>query len=275
MPASNARAIEKAATLPADVIILDLEDAVAPEGKDDARRRAAEAVRARPFGSREVVIRVNALDTPWGADDLAAAVACEPDGILAPKISSPADVLAYAAAMEGRAAKLWLMVETCGALFELDQIARAAPGRLATLVMGTNDLAKEMRCAPRADRRPLWGALASTVAAARANRLAVLDGVSNALEDGEDLREACAQGVEFGFDGKTLIHPAQIAAANAAFSPSPDALAWARLVVAAFDDPQNAGKGAIRLEGKMVERLHLEDARQLIAISETIRSQAF
>lgn len=273
MPASNPRAIEKAAALPADVIILDLEDAVASESKDEARSRAVEAVRARPFGSREVVVRINALDTPWGEADLAAAVACAPDAVLAPKVSSPEDVSRYASAMEAGSAKLWLMIETCGALFRLNEIAQAAPGRLSALVMGTNDLAKEMRCALRSDRRPLWGALASTVAAARANRLAVLDGVANALDDGPDLRDACDQGVEFGFDGKTLIHPAQIAAANAAFSPSADALAWARGVVAAFDDPHNAAKGAIRLAGKMVERLHLSEARQILAIATAIRDQ--
>jgi citrate lyase subunit beta/citryl-CoA lyase len=201
---------------------------------------------------------------------LAAALTCEPDGVLAPKVSSPADVEGYATAMEGHAAKLWLMIETCAALFQLDRIAQAAPGRLTALVMGTNDLAKEMRCAPRTDRKPLWGALAATVAAARANRLGVLDGVSNALEDGDDLREACAQGVEFGFDGKTLIHPAQIPAANAAFSPAADTVAWAHLVVAAFERPENAERGAIRLEGKMVERLHLEEARQLLAVAAAI-----
>lgn len=269
MPAANARAIEKARSLDCDVVILDLEDAVAPEAKADARRQATEAVRTGGFGRREVVIRVNGLDTPWGADDLAAAAAARPDAILAPKVSSADDVAAYASAIGDR--PLWAMIETCSALFRLDTIAataRALP--LAAWVIGTNDLAKEMRCRLDAERRPLLAALSLAVAAARAEGLVILDGVYNALEDDDGLGRQCRQGVEFGFDGKTLIHPRQIPVANAAFAPTEDEVLWARTVVEAFAQPENAGKGVLRVEGQMVERLHLEAARRALAIADAV-----
>ncbi len=270
MPAANARAIEKARDLPCDVVILDLEDAVAPDAKEIARQQAVEDVKAGGFGRREVVIRVNGLDTPWGADDLAAAAAARPDAILAPKVSSAADVAAYDAALSG-ATRLWVMIETCASLFALDAIAACTgASRLDALVIGTNDLAKEMRCRLTVERAPLVGPLSLSVAAARAHGLVILDGVYNGIADADGLARQCAQGAEFGFDGKTLIHPGQIEAANTAFSPAPDEVHWARIIVAAFDSPENASKGVLRVEGRMVERLHMVEAQRLIAVADAI-----
>lgn len=273
MPASNAKAIEKARSLPCDVVILDLEDAVAPEAKQTARMQAVEAVKAGGFGRREVVIRTNGLDTPWGADDLAIAAGAGADAILVPKVSSAADVRAYNAAIEKApaATKLWAMIETCAALFALNEIAATAKDtRLTTWVMGTNDLAKEMRCHQTADRAPFWGPLSLSVAAARAHDLTILDGVYNDIESIEGLIDVCRQGVQFGFDGKTLIHPKQIEPCNLVFSPAPGEVDWARSVIAAFALPENAGKGAIRVDGRMAELLHLSQAERLVAVSEAI-----
>jgi citrate lyase subunit beta/citryl-CoA lyase len=270
MPAANARAIEKARDLACDVVILDLEDAVAPDAKDLARAQAVAAVKAGGFGRREVVIRVNGLDTPWGAADLTAAGAAGADAVLAPKVSRASDVGAYDQALSGKT-RLWVMIETCAALFALDAIAGAAiDTRLSAFVLGTNDLAKEMRCRPGVGREPLAGPLSLSVAAARAHGLAVLDGVFNEIEDDEGLARQCAQGAAFGFDGKTLIHPRQVEPANTAFSPTPEELAWSRTVVAAFAAPEAAGQGVLRVEGRMVELLHLEDARRLIAVADAI-----
>lgn len=262
MPASNARAIEKARGLDCDAVILDLEDAVAPEAKVAARAQAVTAARDGGFGERLLVLRVNALDTEWGQDDLAAAVSAGFDAVLLPKVSQ-ADDLARARAVLGGVPS-WAMIETCAAMLALPAIA-AAPG-LACLVAGTNDLAKDMRCTPGTDRLPLLPHLAAIVTAARAHGLIALDGVSNVLADTPDLAAECAQGARFGFDGKTLIHPAQIAAAHRAFSPSDEAVAWARGVAAAFALPENAGKGAIRVNGAMVERLHLAEAERVLAL---------
>ena len=267
MPAGNPRAIEKARGLACDVVILDLEDSVAPDAKPSARDLAVAETARGGFGRRELVVRVNGLDTPWGEADLEAvgAGAVLPDAVLAPKVSTPEDVAAYAARLpEGVA--LWIMVETCAALFALDRLA-AAGGPLSALVVGSNDLVKEMRCRVDADRRPLQAALSLTVAAGRANDLVVLDGVWNDIADLAGLERQCLQGVEFGFDGKTLIHPDQVAAANAAFSPEPGDVAWARVVAAAFDSPENRGKGVLRVEGRMVERLHLDQALRLLEIA--------
>lgn len=267
MPAGNPRAIEKARGLACDVVILDLEDSVAPDAKPAARDLAVAETARGGFGRRELVVRVNGLDTPWGEADLEAVRvgAVLPDAVLAPKVSTPEDVAAYAARLpEGVA--LWIMVETCAALFALDRLA-AAGGPLSALVVGSNDLVKEMRCRVDADRRPLQAALSLTVAAGRANDLVVLDGVWNDIADLAGLEHQCLQGVEFGFDGKTLIHPDQVAAANAAFSPEPGEVAWARVVAAAFDSPENRGKGVLRVEGRMVERLHLDQALRLLEIA--------
>ena len=268
MPAANARAIEKARELPCDVVILDLEDAVAPDAKDVAREQAVEAVRAGGFGRREVVIRVNGLDTPWGLEDLAAAINARPDAILVPKVSSAHDVRAYGAAEAG-GVPLWAMVETCASLFALSEIAGAGAG-LAALVIGTNDLAKEMRCRLTVERAALAGPLSLAVAGARAHGLVILDGVFNGIDDDAGLARQCDQGAEFGFDGKTLIHPRQIEAANRAFTPAEEEVEWSQAIVAAFDSPENAAKGVIRVEGRMVERLHLAEARRLIAVADAI-----
>lgn len=268
MPAANARAIEKARELACDVVILDLEDAVAPDAKDLAREQAVGAVAAGGFGAREVVIRVNGIDTPWGREDLVAAIEARPHAILVPKVSSAHDVTAYGAAQAAEV-PLWAMIETCASLFALDEIAGAGAG-LEALVVGTNDLAKEMRCRLTTGRAPLAGPLSMIVAAARAHDLSVLDGVFNDIGDADGLTAQCEQGLEFGFDGKTLIHPSQIEAANLAFSPSLEEIAWSQAVVQAFDLPENAAKGVIKVEGRMVERLHLAQARQVLAVAEAI-----
>ncbi|MCA6287403.1 CoA ester lyase [Phenylobacterium sp.] len=267
MPAGNPRAIAKARELACDVVILDLEDSVAPDAKTAARDLAIAAITEGGFGRRERVVRVNGLDTPWGEADLAAVAASpfRPDAVLAPKVSSPADVEAYAAHLPAGVA-LWIMIETCASLFALDRLASAG-GPLSTLVVGSNDLVKEMRCRVDADRRPLQAALSLTVAAGRAHGLSVLDGVWNDIADLEGLERQCRQGVEFGFDGKTLIHPDQIVVANRAFAPEPDEVAWARTIAAAFDSPENRGKGVLRVEGRMVERLHLDQALRLLEIA--------
>lgn len=270
MPASNARALQKARELPCDVVVIDLEDSVAPDAKAHARDEAVAAIAAGGFGRREVVLRVNGHDTVWGADDLAAARQSGADAVLAPKVSTVADIRRYAEGLGG-ALPMWAMIETCLGIVNLPELAAAsAPHNLVAWVIGTNDLAKEMRCRLDAERAPLLPALAMAVTAARAHGLAILDGVFNDFEDDDALARQCAQGVAYGFDGKTLIHPRQLATANAAFTPSEADIAWSRKIVAAFADPDNAAKGVLRLEGRMVERLHLEEAQRLIAIADAI-----
>lgn len=273
MPGSNARALEKAASLPADALILDLEDAVAPEAKELARRQVCEAVRDRRFGKREVIMRVNGLDTPWGKADLAAACSAGPHAILVPKIDDVTHVRAAEAAMAAAPADcaLWLMIETPRSIFNAPQIAAAA-GRLTCLVMGTNDLVKEMRARHTPGREALLTALNMAVMAARAHGLAVIDGVYNDIADSEGFAAACSQGRSMGFDGKTLIHPSQIEPCNAAFSPDPDEIAQARAILAAFALPENQGKGAISLNGRMVELLHADIARQTVALAAAIEA---
>ena len=275
MPASNAKAIEKARTLDCDVVILDLEDAVAPEAKEMARQQALDAVKAGGFGRREVVVRCNGLDTPWGADDIAAAALAGPDAILVPKVNDAGDVARYSAAMFSAPEKtqLWAMIETCRCLFALDDIAAAGKStRMTTWVMGTNDLAKEMRARQTPGREPFLAALGLSVAAARAYGLDILDGVYNGIEDAEGFEAICEQGVDFGFDGKTLIHPKQIEICNRVFSPAASEVAFARAVIAAFALPENQGKGAIRVEGRMAELLHLTQAQRLVAVDEAIQA---
>lgn len=273
LPASNAKAIAKARILPADIVILDLEDAVAPEAKEAARQAAVAAVREGGFGNREVAIRVNGLDTQWGADDLAAVAQSGADAILVPKIYGPADIDQYHAALSAAPAdtQLWAMIETCACVSQLDAIAaKARSTRLSLFVMGTNDLAKEMRARLTPERTPFLPFLSMTVAAARAHGVALLDGVCNEFRDLDIFRAEAEQGLLFGFDGKSLIHPDQIAPCNEVFSPSADELAWAQAVIDAFALPENAGRGAIRVEGKMAELLHLEQARRLVAMAEMI-----
>ncbi len=277
MPGANARAIEKARTLPVDAVILDLEDAVAPDAKEDARRRVIEAVRAGGFGRREVVIRINWLATRWGRDDLAAAAGSGADAILLPKVESPDAFVTAEQALAAVGAPdslcLWAMIETPLAIFRAEPIARAGRdpgGRLTCFVLGTNDLAKETRARQVPGRAPMLAWLASVVAAARAHGIDVLDGVFNDLGDEAGLRAECEQGRDFGFDGKTLTHPSQVALANEIFAPSPDEIDQARAIIAAFKKPENAGRGVISLDGRMVERMHAEMAARMVAVADAI-----
>jgi citrate lyase subunit beta/citryl-CoA lyase len=277
LPASNARAIEKARTLPTDIVILDLEDAVAPEAKQEARSAAIAAVEAGGFGTREVAIRANGIDTEWGAADLAATAGSKADAVLVPKVSSPRDIDRYQAGLASAPPQLqlWAMIETCASAFALEAIAaRAADTRLSLWVMGTNDLAKEMRAQLTPGRAPFLPFLSMAVTAARVHGLSILDGVCNQFHDIDAFRAEAQQGLLFGFDGKSLIHPAQVEPCNAVFSPSEEELAWARAVIAAFDLPENRGKGAIRVDGKMAEFLHLEQARRTLAVNERIESRS-
>ena len=263
LPASNPRALAKARTLACDVVILDLEDAVAPEAKDDARAAAVAAVREGGWGGRELVIRANALATEWGEADANALASARPDAVLVPKVERADDIAAWRARLGD--VPVWAMVETPAAVLRLDAIAGA--DGLAGLVMGTNDLALALRATLDAQRSQVRHFLAQTVAAARAHDRIALDGVMNRIDDTAALAAECADAASLGFDGKTLIHPAQIDACNAAFTPSPAAVARAEAVVAAFADPQADGRGAIRLDGAMVERLHLAEAERTLALA--------
>ncbi len=279
MPASNARALEKARTLPADAIILDLEDAVAPEAKISAREQAVAAVKAKVFGLREVIIRVNALDTPWSADDLAAAAAAGPDAILVPKVSSDEDLQAIGKRISGAPAPVavWAMIETPTAILNIASIAAAAKDpktRLAVFVLGTNDIAKETRARIVPGRLPMLVGLSIVILAARANGIDVLDGVFNDINDQIGFRRECEQGRDLGFDGKTLIHPSQIEPCNAIYSPAEADVAQAKRIVAAFAQLENKGKGVITVDGRMVELLHAEIARRTVALHDAIAARS-
>jgi citrate lyase subunit beta / citryl-CoA lyase len=274
VPASRAGALTKVRTLPVDMVVVDLEDAVAPEEKDEARATAVAAIREGGFGDREILLRVNGLDSPWSTSDLAAAARLDVDGILIPKVRGPRDILAASNALSGApdTVRLWAMVETCEALVRLPAIARTSRlTRLGGLVLGTNDLGRELGIRTTGDRAPLLHALAAMVSAARAYGLAALDGVCNRLDDANSLLLECEQGRAFGFDGKTLIHPNQIVICNDVYSPRNEDVSWAKSVLDAFAQPQNAGKGAIRVGNEMIELLHLEQARRVIAVAEEIR----
>lgn len=276
MPGSKPRALDKARSLPADALILDLEDAVLPAEKPRARDLVAEAVRAGGYGGRRVLIRINGLDTEWGAADLAAAAAAGPDAILLPKVERPADILRAADLMAGHGApdrtRLWAMMETPRAILNAGAIAACHP-RLEGFVMGTNDLAKDLGAAQTSDRAALLPSLAICLLAARAEGLIAVDGVHNAFRDLDGLRAACLQGRDLGFDGKTLIHPDQIAIANAVFAPDPEALALARAQVAAFDAAIARGEGVAVLDGRIVENLHVAMARRLLARAAAIAAR--
>ncbi len=281
MPGSNARALEKAKTLAADGVILDLEDSVAPDAKEIARTQVAAAVKAGGFGSREVFIRVNAIDTPWHADDFAAAAHAAPDAILVPKISNPDQVEQVGRRLldmhSDHKIKIWAMIETPLAIFNILSIAAAARDsetRLAGFVLGTNDLAKDTRARLVPGRAPMLAWLTMCVAAARIHGIDILDGVYNDIGDADGFVKECQQGVDLGFDGKTLIHPNQIEPCNKAFSPSAEEVAQARKMIAAFDLPENKGKGVVSLDGRMVERLHADMARRTVAIAEAIEARA-
>jgi citrate lyase subunit beta / citryl-CoA lyase len=277
MPGSNPRAIAKARDLAADSIVLDLEDSVAPEAKVMAREQVAAAVRERGFGRREVIIRINGVESPWGRDDLAAAAAAGPDAILLPKIDGPGSVMQVARQLREAGApdqiRLWAMMETPMAILHAGSIAAVAadPGsRLEVLVMGLNDLAKETRARFVAGRSSMTAWLAMCVAAARAHGVDIIDGVYNDIADLSGFEAECIQGRDMGLDGKTLIHPGQIALANVVFAPTAAEIDGAQAVIGAFNLPENAGKGAIQLNGKMVERLHAEIARRTLSIAQGI-----
>lgn len=275
MPASNARALEKAKTLGADMLIFDLEDAVAPEAKEGARDAAVAAVRGGGYGAREILIRANGPDTAWGAADLAAAASSGARGVVLPKVNTADDVKRAEIALGAAppAFTLWAMIETPLGVLNLREIA-AAGARLAGLIVGTADLAKDLRCAHPADRWPMLQALQMCVLAARAHGRAVLDGVHLDIADTDGFAAACRQGRDLGFDGKTLIHPSQIAGANAAFSPSAEDLARARRIVAAHAEAAAQGRGVTLLDGRLVEVLHVQEALRLIARADMIAARA-
>lgn len=280
MPGSNARALEKAKTLPADGVILDLEDAVAPDAKATAREQVVAAVKAGGFGAREVFIRINGLDTPWASDDLTAAAAAAPDAILVPKVGTPGQLEVIGQRLldlrTDQRVRVWAMMETPAGIFNARAIAAAARDsetRLAGFVVGTNDLSKETRARIVPGRAPMLPWLTTCVLAARESGIDVLDGVYNDLSNADGFLEECAQARDLGFDGKTLIHPNQIAPCNEVFSPAAEEVAQARKMIAAFDLPENRDKGVVQIDGRMVERMHAEMARRTVAIAEAIAAR--
>ncbi len=280
MPGANARALEKAKGLPADSLIFDLEDAVAPEAKLDARETVCAAVKAGGYGKREIVIRINGLDTEWGLEDLKAAVEAGPDAILAPKVIDGGDIDRLNDAMSRAGAPdtmgLWVMIEMPKAILNIQEIAEAVGRtRLTAFVMGTNDLVKELRGINNPPMRTAFEtSLGMTVLAARAYDLLAIDGVFNGIGDVDGLSAECLQGRLMGFDGKTLIHPSQLEAANAIFAPTEGDVEQAKAVIAAFAAPENAGKGVLKVNGKMTELLHLEEAHRTVAVAEAIAAMA-
>jgi citrate lyase subunit beta/citryl-CoA lyase len=280
MPGSNTRAIEKARTLPADGVIIDLEDAVAPDAKAAAREQVAAAVKQGGFGSREVFIRVNGFDTPWHSDDVTAAALAAPDAILVPKVNSSEQLEILGQRLldmkADRKIRIWAMIETPAAILNIIDIAAAAKDsetRLAGFVLGTNDLAKETSARLVPGRAPMLPWLTTCVLAARCYGIAILDGVYNDIGNADGFIAECEQGRDLGMDGKTLIHPNQIEPCNRAFSPSEAEIAQARKFIAAFDLPENADKGAIMLDGRMVERMHADIARRTVAIADAIAAK--
>jgi citrate lyase subunit beta / citryl-CoA lyase len=273
MPGSNARALEKARTLPADALIFDLEDAVAPDAKEAARATIAAAVAQGGYGRRELILRVNGLGTPWGHADLAAAAGMAIDGVLLPKVESADAVRLAAAALDNLGAPpslpIWCMMETPLGMLHAEGIASASP-RVAGLVMGTSDLAKELHAAHTQERLPMLTALGLSLLAARAYGLAILDGVHLDLADDEGFAASCRQGRELGFDGKTLIHPKTIEAANAVFAPSAAEVAWSRRIIAAHAEAVASGKGLLLVDGKLIENLHVAEARRVVALADQI-----
>ena len=274
---SNPRAMEKARALPADGLIFDLEDAVAPEVKAEARAGVAAALAAGGYGTREVILRVNPLDTAWGHADLATAATLPIDAVLLPKVENADRVRLTIGLLDALGAppelSVWCMIETPLGVLAAAQIAGASP-RLGALVLGTSDLSKDLRVRETRDRQPLLTALGLVLLAARAYGRAVLDGVHLDLDDAEGFAAMCRQGRELGFDGKTVIHPAQIEPANAAFSPTSDEVARAQRVIAAYREAIAAGKGAVRLDGRLVEALHVEEAQRTLALAEAIAATA-
>jgi citrate lyase subunit beta/citryl-CoA lyase len=281
VPGDNERAIEKAKTLAADSIILDLEDSVAPSNKELARKQTIAAIREQGFGSHEVILRVNPIETPWGMADLHAAIAVAPDAILVPKVSQSGDIIGTAKVVKAADAdpriRIWAMIETPMGIINAREIAACGPdpdNRLDCFVLGTNDLLKESRARASNNRFAVVPWLAMTLVAARAYSLDVIDGVYNDFKDDSGFRAECEHGRTLGMDGKTLIHPSQVIPCNEVFSPSEEEITWARKIIRAFEEPENARKGVITVEGKMVERLHLVMAKRVASIAEAIDARS-
>jgi citrate lyase subunit beta/citryl-CoA lyase len=281
MPGSNAKALAKASTLPADALILDLEDSVALDQKITARHQVVQAVRAGGFGGREIIIRVNGPHTPWGEDDLVAAAAAKPDAILLPKVDGPGAIMVAARVLREAEApeetRIWAMMETPNAILNAGSIASVAAdpsSRLSVMVMGLNDLAKETRARLTPGRPTMTAWLANCVVAARAHGVDILDGVYNDIKDLDGFRLECIQGRDMGLDGKTLIHPSQIDICNEVFAPTSAEVENATAIIEAFALPENAGKGVIQLNGRMVELLHADMARRTLAIVEAIAERS-
>jgi citrate lyase subunit beta / citryl-CoA lyase len=277
MPGANARALEKAESLPADALILDLEDAVAPDAKAEARVRVCEAAAAGRYGRREVAIRVNGLGTPWHDDDLRAAAAAGPAAVVVPKVDSADAVHAIEKALEAGGAPdgtaIWAMVETPVAMLHAEEVARASE-RLTVLVMGTNDLAKELQAEHVPGRQPLLAGLGLALLAARATGKVILDGVYNDIKDAEGFEAECVQGRQMGFDGKTLIHPSQLEPCNRVFAPTADEVDRARRIIEAFEQAEAEGRGVVTVDGRMVENLHVDQARRTLAVTAAIDALA-
>ncbi|MFT4570283.1 MAG: citrate lyase subunit beta/citryl-CoA lyase [Hyphomicrobiaceae bacterium] len=273
MPGSNARALEKAKTIPADALIFDLEDAVAPDMKNLARDQVCAAAASGDYGYREIAIRINGLDTPWGYADLTAAVAAKPDAILVPKIDGASMIRQIETVMVQLGAvdktRLWAMLETPRGLLRAEAIAGASK-RLEVMVMGTNDIAKELKSAHHSERGPLLTSLGLCLLAARAHGLVIVDGVYNDIKNVEGFETECRQGQEMGFDGKTLIHPSQVENCNRTFSPSDEEVATAKRIIAAFEEAVAAGKYVVTVDGRMIENLHVENAKRAVAQAEAI-----
>jgi citrate lyase subunit beta / citryl-CoA lyase len=274
MPGANERALQKAKTIPADALILDLEDAVAPDAKSAARERVCAAISDPGYGARELTIRVNGLETGWHADDLRAAAQAGPAAVVVPKIGSAADVHAVERALEAAGAPehtmIWAMVETPAAMFAAQQIAAASP-RLSVLVMGTNDLAKELHAEHVPGRAPLLAGLGLALLAARAEGRVILDGVYNDVKDLDGFEAECVQGRQFGFDGKTLIHPGQVEPCNRVFAPTPAQVDESRAVLEAWEQALADGRGVATVNGRMIENLHVETARRILALAATLQ----
>jgi citrate lyase subunit beta/citryl-CoA lyase len=277
MPGINERALEKAKTIPADSLILDLEDSVAPDAKKQAREQVLRSIKGGGYGNRELVMRVNGLETPWGARDLSAAATSGAHAVLLPKVSRPGDIISSNKVLQAAGApqslQLWAMIETPASILNIREIAAVGGMRdvnLTCFILGTNDLLKESRALAHDNRVAVIPWLAMTVAAARAYQLDVIDGVYNNFRDEDGLRAECEQGRTLGMDGKTLIHPSQVGPCNEIFSPSESEVDWARQIIAAFAEPENAGKGVITINGRMVERLHEVMARRTVAIADAI-----
>ncbi|WP_432000956.1 HpcH/HpaI aldolase/citrate lyase family protein [Streptomyces sioyaensis] len=277
MPGANERALEKAKSLPADALILDLEDAVAPDAKAEARKRVAAAAASGEYGFREVTIRVNAPGTAWHDDDLRAAAEAGPDAVVVPKVESADTVRAVERALEAAGAPdrtaIWAMVETPRAMLDARAVA-AASERLTVLVMGTNDLAKELHAEHVPGRAPLLTGLSLALLAARESGKVILDGVYNDVKDAEGFEAECVQGRQFGFDGKTLIHPSQVAPCNRVFAPSSEQVTRAQRIIEAFEEATREGRGVVTVDGRLIENLHVEEARRVLALAEAVAGRA-